>query len=881
MQVTVTINSVAVKEKPSNDQKVQSEIIKGFEARIGDVEDLARNLVQPYSNSWCPAVFDRNGVRANDYWVSQQVFAIDIDNKIATGKNKKEIELTPDDSRYLSLSGAIERCKEYGIMPAFVYSSFSSKEYNNKYRIVFVLPIVIEDVRIRNVIQSALMKVFPEADKSCKDASRMYYGGKEIIYQDYGATLDILRLVDAAALSIVERDTAHAARNIKTWCQELGLAVINGGPGVIVGECSTLSIDTIIETVLVSPQSILFHFSPGPAISDGKRVVSNQRVDVEEIRNPQWGNLYQRCEVYRDFINGVDIHNDVTWFVLTNLLRLEGGETKFLEGLQKRDVYDLNKWKTRITYFRNKPYLPSYKHIAAWYPDAAETAQARNIVEAAKSPKRTIYQIEQKDGEPVEVVAERTQAFLNDALNTPLGTFTLIRSDTGIGKTEILVRTVEAPAIVAVPTHQLKAELAQRFKNAGKAVTVAPELPQSLTGAQREKLNRFYAVGMPQRAVMFLRDLAPGNKEVQAYLSDLSNLNRKNAIILTTHARLPFLNSEIETVIIDEDILSSLFPIKIIRRADLVLLEEALQRRMGLGRSQRKETEASRFVTSMLEMVDSAAPNKLMYRDETPFKEIGIIEDTLHDIETKVIQTEDVSSNVLGFFDSICFIKHGDTIYYITRHDLPASKRYIVLSATLSESLYRRAFAQVQYCDAGRAVLAGPLIQDTKYSFSRTSLKDEASRTKRLEYINEIVPDDFSIITYKDFAREFNERGIAYFGGLVGLDKYAGRNIAVIGTPRLNPTNYLLLNGALNESQNVRIRPRDMADDTYDWQEIVRNGFRFWFRTYPKSSPLHEIEMFFIESELIQAVGRARLVRNDCKVIVLSNFPLPGAKLVA
>ena len=43
---------------------------------------------------------------------------------------------------------------------------------------------------------------------------------------------------------------------------------------------------------------------------------------------------------------------------------------------------------------------------------------------------------------------------------------------------------------------------------------------------------------------------------------------------------------------------------------------------------------------------------------------------------------------------------------------------------------------------------------------------------------------------------------------------------------------------------------------------------------------LREIQLYLIESELIQAVGRARLLRNDCTVTVLSNLPITQADFI-
>jgi hypothetical protein len=59
-------------------------------------------------------------------------------------------------------------------------------------------------------------------------------------------------------------------------------------------------------------------------------------------------------------------------------------------------------------------------------------------------------------------------------------------------------------------------------------------------------------------------------------------------------------------------------------------------------------------------------------------------------------------------------------------------------------------------------------------------------------------------------------------------------------------------------------------------QLVTHNGHRFWFKTY-EDKVLRIIHFWMIESELEQAVGRARLLRNDCIVHLFSNFPLSQA----
>lgn len=43
---------------------------------------------------------------------------------------------------------------------------------------------------------------------------------------------------------------------------------------------------------------------------------------------------------------------------------------------------------------------------------------------------------------------------------------------------------------------------------------------------------------------------------------------------------------------------------------------------------------------------------------------------------------------------------------------------------------------------------------------------------------------------------------------------------------------------------------------------------------------MRNLQLFFIESELEQAVGRARLLRENCTVYVFSNYPCQQAELI-
>ena len=94
----------------------------------------------------------------------------------------------------------------------------------------------------------------------------------------------------------------------------------------------------------------------------------------------------------------------------------------------------------------------------------------------------------------------------------------------------------------------------------------------------------------------------------------------------------------------------------------------------------------------------------------------------------------------------------------------------------------------------------------------------------------------------------------------------AQEDIAVVGTPNRNDIVYLLMVKVLGVSFKT-------ADTTMSYQKIEYSGFEFMFNTYDHEE-LRNIQLSLIESDLIQAVGRARTLRTNAKVELYSSFPI-------
>ena len=156
-----------------------------------------------------PAVM--KGTKADDF-VEQQVFMVDIDNK------KTDIPI-------LTVEDALSICEKYHLPLAFYYFSFSHKEKMPKYRLVFVMDKVITEHILRDTITRKLIDLFEQADTSCTNADRLFFGtNKKAVICDLEARINVdtvfkispkSAIVKKAKSSREDKETAKSTREDK------------------------------------------------------------------------------------------------------------------------------------------------------------------------------------------------------------------------------------------------------------------------------------------------------------------------------------------------------------------------------------------------------------------------------------------------------------------------------------------------------------------------------------------------------------------------------------------------------------------------------------------------------------------------------------------
>lgn len=136
--------------------------------------------------------------------------------------------------------------------------------------------------------------------------------------------------------------------------------------------------------------------------------------------------------------------------------------------------------------------------------------------------------------------------------------------------------------------------------------------------------------------------------------------------------------------------------------------------------------------------------------------------------------------------------------------------------------------------------------------------------------------EKLEIITFKEGS---SIKGVAHmntkdlhFGNTTGINSLSGKDLAVVGTPYKIEESYKLvasyLGADVNQEIDMNPRPR----------RVEYSGYSFCITTY-HDELLREVQLYALESELEQCVGRARLLRNACTVYVFSAFPCEQAEL--
>jgi hypothetical protein len=136
-----------------------------------EIDELAEKLIK--GHTFKPAVVGKKEAE----WMEQILFALDFDENT-------------------TIDEELNRCKELNILPIFAYTSFSHQENHHKFRLVFCANEITTDYTIAKSLQLALMNAFSNCDEKCKNISRLFFGGKNIVYANYENIINYKEIIE-------------------------------------------------------------------------------------------------------------------------------------------------------------------------------------------------------------------------------------------------------------------------------------------------------------------------------------------------------------------------------------------------------------------------------------------------------------------------------------------------------------------------------------------------------------------------------------------------------------------------------------------------------------------------------------------------------------
>lgn len=398
-------------------------------------------------------------------------------------------------------------------------------------------------------------------------------------------------------------------------------------------------------------------------------------------------------------------------------------------------------------------------------------------------------------------------------------------------------------------------------------ITRLPEYPV-LPKLNQKFLRSYFDVGDVNGGILYLKRIADGDNplvgvspkeaerirdEIKQYFNSINEAKNTDNTIVGTHHKLVYsIFENTAQAIIDEDIIGTLLPVHNIHHSAIKEYADFVR-----GSELSKLTEVKALVQT-LNGLSTYKPVRLDFEK---------MDDIISASRKFALENNNPILKLLTAHHVMKDVKGNH--WTVRKNELDGYDNTILLSATANEFMYRQLFGEsLDFIDCGSVDHLGEQIQVSNLSFSRNSMESESYQKRYISKINELLPER-PVITFKAFQKYFTNPSDIILENPTGSNIHEGQAITVVGTPHLPMEHYLMIATALGLTFGT-------ADIKLDSYEVQREEWEFDIMSFPHEG-LREIQLSMIESNLIQAVGRARTIRHDqASVILFSNFPLSG-----
>lgn len=849
--ISVCLDEKRFVKKPSSDDsgKITNRIAR---SEVNITIDELVEAVGVNGQTFCPAIFNDAHRRAESF-KEMQLFVLDFDGNLSVEEVRSISHI-------------------YGLPILFMYETLSSKDYN-KFRVIFLNDVPVTDSRVAKIMILALMEIFNGCDTQPKSVCNMFFGGKSVmLFNEKIPTINIELLMEKLMLYYKCTYDKNYTRNIKAFAEKNGLMLKNGFIDILADKNEEINPLPLIYITIgnglnFSKSYTIKLIQPSIAFNKNENNIKS-RPKHKAIRNFNFDIARKRCQLFNDFCCGTDwLYYNQIFGLLTNLINVDGGESEFeriLKTLAGRinefPSYFNREWAYCIDYITKLQYVPN--DCENYCPHKDKCHHAKNMVSTVNTPKHQIIELSDNHTyATIEDAQESLKSNLESAMQSYDDKIHVIIAQTALGKTTAFIQyliesnNADKKCIIAVPTLLLAEEIYQKARSKGINIMKAHSVTDLAIDLKHKRyIDYLYSMGNHKKVIKYLRYLfrTTKNEFVKTYLEDVEKFHQFDGHLIITHKRLINMDKDFLTnynVLIDEDLIKSYCQ---------ETIEVSVEDLYKLSHYEKLSPLCHEKIFNCLESLGEE------YFRLEPISKFA-------EIDVKILKKLNITSNVNDFFKGESFRvyknRYGDEyLQCFIKNTIPDNMKVTIVSATADEFIYKKYFGKdrviFHYCKEARNM--GRILQYADNSYSRSWIdKNLGIFDKIRSWFGSTIP----IISFKKYIKEsMNNEGI-YFGKTEGHNVYEGKDIAVVGTPHYNDCCYKLLALALG------IDIKEQA--TY--REVEEENFRFWFHTYENTN-LRHIQFWFLRSELAQAVGRARLLRNDCTVHLFANLPLRQAE---
>lgn len=794
---------------------VEFESISDFAAIISD------------GHPWTQAVF-KTGFKDKSNIISQQIFAFDFDNGCCLPKQQLLSDLY----------------NKTGITPSIIYDTFSSKPERERFRVVYVLDKPIgpdESSLVCDVMKTMMDDISVDAiDRAINSASHFIPGNNVTVVSDVPICfVDFLNMI-IAHIGDTCRNKYSLTRKVQ---QNTPLYIYSIGPGE------------------------KLHFLPSEI--SGVSTKQLKKIPISGLQQQ----LHSEIRVFRDFMNGVQLKHMEIFGLACNLHWINGGAKLMQDIMHQYNANGVTKYSkgemNAVKIAKAAGYYPM--HLKKFSPHKEDHAKG-NIITAIFCPygKVEVHTSLPKQ-EKLEVVYEEFMSKYRQTMISQDTDIHIFKVQTGFGKTHTLIGPSTSNTLLAFPTHDLKDEFSGDLKTAGYEHLSTPDIPTFNCPFFNKKVEACWKRGTPQSVGYYLNRAFDMSTECEKdkiladkFIESLKTAKDSDCRVLTTHHRAIHETFKHDTIIFDEDPFSSILETDCIRISMLKNIIADLSDRIEHIRS-RKVDDLDDYEdrASLLENLEQLLARLMTVKEISNYEKLQPV--TISNQAFNRVDGDN-RAKIRSLASSENFLVDGDNIFMSRHNRLPDGKQIIIMSATIDCDVYKSLYGdRVKVYDFSAVETKGKIIQKTKKSFHRESVEDDFTALSRELKINTNMPS----ITYKKLKTKVpNADEIAHFGKCSGYNHLKGVDINIIGTPHKPSGFFKVIGMAIGYNVDCELKNRIVKDD----------HFSFRFRTFDDDK-MSRLQINIIRGDIMQAIGRARILREDCTVYVYSNLPIMYAEI--